>query len=206
MWRGGHTQSGARPPAGRWGPRKSPCCGFVPRGRKLSSQIQSWEARLLNAGLKRFSEVWNESLVVVFSIAWTMEATGRVLRWEASYGGGGSDERGMLVRVRAPWARVAECGHCACRADLPVTRWPRAFLCLQMVWERGCVVIVMLTPLSENGVRQCYHYWPDEGSNLYHVYEVLPGARPPARGRGRQQRPHLPRRPLPQASPGPRSP
>ncbi|XP_077915936.1 receptor-type tyrosine-protein phosphatase N2 isoform X1 [Halichoerus grypus] len=42
----------------------------------------------------------------------------------------------------------------------------------QMVWERGCVVIVMLTPLSENGVRQCYHYWPDEGSNLYHVYEV----------------------------------
>eukprot|EP00069_Balaena_mysticetus_P020328 bmy_12878T0 len=41
-----------------------------------------------------------------------------------------------------------------------------------MVWESGCVVIVMLTPLSENGVRQCYHYWPDEGSNLYHVYEV----------------------------------
>ncbi|XP_066897833.1 receptor-type tyrosine-protein phosphatase N2 isoform X7 [Kogia breviceps] len=42
----------------------------------------------------------------------------------------------------------------------------------QMVWESGCVVIVMLAPLSENGVRQCYHYWPDEGSNLYHVYEV----------------------------------
>nr|XP_051713007.1 receptor-type tyrosine-protein phosphatase N2 isoform X3 [Oryctolagus cuniculus] len=42
----------------------------------------------------------------------------------------------------------------------------------QMVWESGCVVIVMLTPLTENGVRQCYHYWPDEGSNLYHVYEV----------------------------------
>ncbi|XP_004403544.1 PREDICTED: receptor-type tyrosine-protein phosphatase N2, partial [Odobenus rosmarus divergens] len=42
----------------------------------------------------------------------------------------------------------------------------------QMVWESGCVVIVMLTPLSENGIRQCYHYWPDEGSNLYHVYEV----------------------------------
>lgn len=46
-------------------------------------------------------------------------------------------------------------------------------LSVQMVWESGCVVIVMLTPLSENGVRQCYHYWPDEGSNLYHVYEVL---------------------------------
>lgn len=43
---------------------------------------------------------------------------------------------------------------------------------LQMVWESGCVVIVMLTPLSENGVKQCYHYWPDEGSNLYHIYEV----------------------------------
>ena len=42
----------------------------------------------------------------------------------------------------------------------------------QMVWESGCVVIVMLTPLSENGVRQCYHYWPDEGASLYHVYEV----------------------------------
>ncbi|EFB17836.1 hypothetical protein PANDA_014772, partial [Ailuropoda melanoleuca] len=42
----------------------------------------------------------------------------------------------------------------------------------QMVWESGCVVIVMLTPLSENGVRQCYHYWPDEGSNVYHIYEV----------------------------------
>ncbi|XP_065122480.1 solute carrier organic anion transporter family member 5A1b [Paramisgurnus dabryanus] len=42
----------------------------------------------------------------------------------------------------------------------------------QMVWESGCVVIVMLTPLSENGVKQCYHYWPDEGSNLYHIYEV----------------------------------
>ncbi|XP_064018876.1 receptor-type tyrosine-protein phosphatase N2 isoform X2 [Pogoniulus pusillus] len=42
----------------------------------------------------------------------------------------------------------------------------------QMVWENGCVVIVMLTPLAENGVRQCYHYWPDEGSNLYHIYEV----------------------------------
>ncbi|XP_029776739.1 receptor-type tyrosine-protein phosphatase N2 [Suricata suricatta] len=42
----------------------------------------------------------------------------------------------------------------------------------QMVWESGCVVIVMLTSLSENGVRQCHHYWPDEGSNLYHIYEV----------------------------------
>ncbi|OWK06739.1 hypothetical protein Celaphus_00012457 [Cervus elaphus hippelaphus] len=52
-----------------------------------------------------------------------------------------------------------------------------------MVWESGCVVIVMLTPLSENGVRQCYHYWPDEGSNLYHIYEVLPG-RSPGRGQG----------------------
>lgn len=54
-----------------------------------------------------------------------------------------------------------------------------------MVWESGCVVIVMLTPLSENGVRQCYHYWPDEGSNLYHVYEVyFPGWPPWAVGLG----------------------
>ncbi|XP_008333185.1 receptor-type tyrosine-protein phosphatase N2-like isoform X2 [Cynoglossus semilaevis] len=42
----------------------------------------------------------------------------------------------------------------------------------QMVWENGCVVIVMLTPLVEGGLKQCYHYWPDEGSNLYHIYEV----------------------------------
>ncbi|XP_037549871.1 receptor-type tyrosine-protein phosphatase N2 [Nematolebias whitei] len=42
----------------------------------------------------------------------------------------------------------------------------------QMVWESGCVVVVMLTPLSENGVKQCHHYWPDEGSDVYHVYEV----------------------------------
>ncbi|KAI4791673.1 hypothetical protein KUCAC02_033868, partial [Chaenocephalus aceratus] len=43
---------------------------------------------------------------------------------------------------------------------------------LRMVWENGCVVIVMLTPLVESGLKQCYHYWPDEGSNLYHIYEV----------------------------------
>uniref|UniRef100_A0A4W3IKG1 Protein tyrosine phosphatase receptor type N2 n=1 Tax=Callorhinchus milii TaxID=7868 RepID=A0A4W3IKG1_CALMI len=43
----------------------------------------------------------------------------------------------------------------------------------QMVWENGCVVIVMLTPLMENGDQQCHHYWPDEGSQLYHIYEVL---------------------------------
>uniref|UniRef100_UPI001E1B1BDF receptor-type tyrosine-protein phosphatase N2 n=1 Tax=Jaculus jaculus TaxID=51337 RepID=UPI001E1B1BDF len=42
----------------------------------------------------------------------------------------------------------------------------------QMVWESGSAVVVMLTPLAENGVRQCHHYWPDEGSTLYHVYEV----------------------------------
>lgn len=57
----------------------------------------------------------------------------------------------------------------------------------QMVWESGCVVVVMLTPLSESGVRQCCHYWPDEGSSLYHIYEVLPRAPagPWAGGRGR---------------------
>ncbi|XP_066537009.1 receptor-type tyrosine-protein phosphatase N2 [Hoplias malabaricus] len=42
----------------------------------------------------------------------------------------------------------------------------------QMVWESGCVVIVMLTPLGENGTKQCHQYWPDEGSDLYHIYEV----------------------------------
>ncbi|XP_022353431.1 receptor-type tyrosine-protein phosphatase-like N isoform X2 [Enhydra lutris kenyoni] len=42
----------------------------------------------------------------------------------------------------------------------------------QMVWESGCTAIVMLTPLVEDGVKQCDRYWPDEGSSLYHVYEV----------------------------------
>lgn len=41
-----------------------------------------------------------------------------------------------------------------------------------MVWESGCVVVIMLTPLSENGVKQCHPYWPDEGSDVYHIYEV----------------------------------
>ncbi|XP_069792065.1 protein tyrosine phosphatase receptor type Na isoform X2 [Narcine bancroftii] len=42
----------------------------------------------------------------------------------------------------------------------------------QMVWENGCTVIVMLTPLVEDSVRHCDRYWPDEGSSLYHIYEV----------------------------------
>ncbi|XP_062577396.1 receptor-type tyrosine-protein phosphatase N2-like [Saccostrea cucullata] len=42
----------------------------------------------------------------------------------------------------------------------------------QMVWEQGSVVIVMLTRLTENGEAMCYRYWPEEGSDLYHIYEV----------------------------------
>lgn len=41
-----------------------------------------------------------------------------------------------------------------------------------MVWEQGCVVIVMLTRLVENDVVLCHRYWPEEGSELYHIYEV----------------------------------
>jgi len=41
-----------------------------------------------------------------------------------------------------------------------------------MVWEQGSVVIVMLTKLTENGEAKCHRYWPEEGSDLYHIYEV----------------------------------
>ena len=41
-----------------------------------------------------------------------------------------------------------------------------------MVWEQGSVVIVSLTKLTENGVAMCHRYWPEEGSELYHIYEV----------------------------------
>jgi receptor-type tyrosine-protein phosphatase N len=41
-----------------------------------------------------------------------------------------------------------------------------------MVWEQGSVVIVMLTKLAENGTAMCHRYWPEEGSEVYHIYEV----------------------------------
>lgn len=42
----------------------------------------------------------------------------------------------------------------------------------QMVWEQGSVVLVLLTRLQENGQTLCHNYWPEEGSQLYHIYEV----------------------------------
>jgi len=42
----------------------------------------------------------------------------------------------------------------------------------QMVWEQGSVVIVMLSRLTENGYQLVQRYWPEEGSNQYHIYEV----------------------------------
>ncbi|KAF1436433.1 Receptor-type tyrosine-protein phosphatase-like N, partial [Spheniscus mendiculus] len=47
----------------------------------------------------------------------------------------------------------------------------------QMVWEHGCTVIVMLSPLAEDSVKQCDRYWPDEGSSLYHIYEASVASR-----------------------------
>ena len=43
-----------------------------------------------------------------------------------------------------------------------------------MVWEQGSIVIVNLTRLTENGVSLCHRYWPEEGSDLYHIYEASP--------------------------------
>ncbi|XP_023329697.1 receptor-type tyrosine-protein phosphatase N2 isoform X1 [Eurytemora carolleeae] len=42
----------------------------------------------------------------------------------------------------------------------------------QMVWEQGSVVIVMLSRLAENGYQLAHRYWPEEGSQQYHIYEV----------------------------------
>lgn len=42
----------------------------------------------------------------------------------------------------------------------------------QMVWEQGSVVLVNLTKLSENGETKCARYWPENGSEAYHHYEV----------------------------------
>lgn len=42
----------------------------------------------------------------------------------------------------------------------------------QMVWEQGSIVVVNLTRLTENSVTVCHRYWPEEGSDLYHIYEV----------------------------------
>ena len=41
-----------------------------------------------------------------------------------------------------------------------------------MIWEQGCVVIVMLTRLQDNGYQLCHRYWPEEGSEQYHIFEV----------------------------------
>lgn len=43
----------------------------------------------------------------------------------------------------------------------------------QMVWESESNVIVNLTSLEENGVTKCYQYWPEQGTDLYHIYEVI---------------------------------
>ncbi|KAI1304245.1 Receptor-type tyrosine-protein phosphatase-like N [Halotydeus destructor] len=42
----------------------------------------------------------------------------------------------------------------------------------QMIWEQGTVTIVMLTRLMETGLPVCARYWPEEGSEVYHNYEV----------------------------------
>nr|CAB3263073.1 uncharacterized protein LOC100187431 [Phallusia mammillata] len=41
-----------------------------------------------------------------------------------------------------------------------------------MIWEQKSVAIVMLTPVTEDGVSQCARYWPDEGSSIYNNYEI----------------------------------
>ncbi|ESO09789.1 hypothetical protein HELRODRAFT_92046 [Helobdella robusta] len=42
----------------------------------------------------------------------------------------------------------------------------------QMIWEQNSVVVVNLTRLWEHSTAICHRYWPEEGTELYHVYEV----------------------------------
>lgn len=41
-----------------------------------------------------------------------------------------------------------------------------------MVWEQGSVMIVQLCRLQEAGAIACARYWPEEGSEVYDIYEV----------------------------------
>jgi len=42
----------------------------------------------------------------------------------------------------------------------------------QMIWEQGSVVIVNLTKLMEAGESKCHRYWPENGSEVHHIYEI----------------------------------
>lgn len=41
-----------------------------------------------------------------------------------------------------------------------------------MVWEQRSVAIVVLGRLQENNESSWARYWPEEGSEVYHTYEV----------------------------------
>lgn len=36
----------------------------------------------------------------------------------------------------------------------------------QMVWEQQSTIIVMVTPLVEDGRKKCFKYWPDENQTI----------------------------------------
>ncbi|CAF3413861.1 unnamed protein product [Rotaria sp. Silwood1] len=79
-----------------------------------------------------------------------------------------NDDDGDYINASKITDSAPKCKYIATQGPMPNTT--NAFW--QMVWEQGSCVIVALTRPIENGITMCHHYWPVEGSEIYHDFEV----------------------------------